>query len=180
MEAAESKFQLWLHKPSQELYIVNPETGETAGPVPRHQAFRMFRKANSRVPDGCDLAPSTWGFDHLKPKPMPFPEQEWSAFETSWLDPSVTLHRWAQAGQHQVSCTSWEDANPNVKWLSALPEGTPTEQLQASLAAAEFKTPIAECRVGRLAKSWGGHPRGALFLASSLSGETFAVIEFPA
>ena len=81
------RFQIWLHRPSQLLWIVDPVTGLGVGPVADVEAREVLRRACTWAADGCSRGPFTWGFWHLRPAPHSLPGslQDYTPFEPEWL-----------------------------------------------------------------------------------------------
>lgn len=180
MDNESPRFATWLHKPTNAHYIVDAELSLAVGPIPDHEALRRLREANEWVPDGCDLGPWTWGFEHMSPLKQPFPDQEWEPMEPSWLSPSVSSYQWSDKETQQVSCSGWADANPRVDWNAETSGHLAAEQLADAMRLGELSRPLQECSVGVTTKTWNTHPRGCVVLAvSTAPGERFLVIDVP-
>jgi hypothetical protein len=147
---------------------VDTELSLVVGPVPPHETLRRLREASEWVPDGCDLGPWTWGFQHMKPLAQPFPDQQWESLEAAWLSPSATSYRWA------------DDDNPLVDWNTMPPEHVSLDQIAETIEQSGFQPPIDSYSVGVTTRSWNTHPPGSLVVAAATHpGDRFLLIDVP-
>ena len=178
--ADESPFVVLIHERTRGLYL-SPEGWNNdvlvAGPFAEDEALRAWRLANVRVPDGCERGPWQWGIHLFDLQPLPFPADEWSTFEPSWLPPGAQLYSDADADRvvNEACCGTPHD-EPHVRWGEP---GAPIEDLLA-VVRRRYADPVIGA-AGQLGREWNAHPTGSPVLRIQPSGgtERFVVVDLP-
>lgn len=148
------------------------------GPFDPNDVLRAWRLTNVRIPDGCERGPWQWGTGFFRAAALPHPGHEWSAYETSWLPPSVSPYLASDVDRVvNESCCAAPHDEPRVTWNDP-PASLDLIHLR-TLATDRFPDVVGDA-AGVLKQEWNAHPAGSLVLAKETRlCETFVVIDLP-
>ena len=170
------------HNASGRFFLLEPTTGRAFGPCDGLEVLRRLRCA--QLGPALPYHYGMW-VEAFPTRALPGQPQDYAAFETTWLEPSVTEYRFLEGGQatevpmstDPLASTKKTPVVP-IAWSasSALHD---TASLLA-LARRRLASPAMAPSFGRLSATWWAHPRGSIVIAWGASpGATFVVLDHP-